>query len=389
MTKGLNIGFDGKRAVMNYTGIGNYSRLALQCLASLLPEGSNLRIYTPRLKPNPRLEPLLSQPGVKLCVPDTWTGRMMAHLWRSRGLTSQLQRDCVDLYHGLSNELPMGIERSGIPSVVTIHDLIFLRHPEFYHRPDVAICNRKFAYAARAATRVIAISERTSLDLQEFYGISPEKIDIVYQGCADIFHQPVTVDAIAAVRRKYSLPDSYIVGVGTIEVRKNQLLAVRALPALPADVELVLVGRQTAYAKQIAREAQRLGVAARVHMLENVPMTDIAALYAGAIMASYPSHYEGFGIPMLEAIAAGVPVVAATGSCLEEAGGPGGVYVNPLDVEQFAAEANRLLNDSTLRRSMVAEGRKYIARVDADNFGRGLISVYSNVLQKPITPTAL
>jgi glycosyltransferase involved in cell wall biosynthesis len=154
-------------------------------------------------------------------------------------------------------------------------------------------------------------------------------------------------------------------------------------------VELVLVGRQTAYAKQIAREAQRLGVAARVHMLENVPMTDIAALYAGAIMASYPSHYEGFGIPMLEAIAAGVPVVAATGSCLEEAGGPGGVYVNPLDVEQFAAEANRLLNDSTLRRSMVAEGRKYIARFDADNFGRGLISVYSNVLQKPITPTAL
>ena len=370
------IAFDGKRAVQNYTGIGNYSRLALESLLPLMPD-ARFDLYVPKIKPNPRLKNLLANPRVSLRTPDTLSGRILPHLWRSKGLTDQLHRDRPALYHGLSNELPIGIERSGVPSVVTIHDLIFERHPEFYHAPDVAICRRKFRHAAAVADRVIAISERTASDLRELYGVPDEKIRVVYQGCSQLFFKTPASESIADNRGRFG---RYIIGVGTIEARKNQMLTLRALPLLPQDVNLVLVGRQTAYARRILAEARKLGVENRLTMLSGVAMTSIPALYAAAEVAAYPSFYEGFGIPMLEALAAGVPLVAATGSCLEEAGGPGALYVNPTNVEAFAAAANRLLASPRLRDEMVDRGRQYIARFAPANFGRGLVNVYNELL---------
>lgn len=361
---------------MNYTGIGNYSRLALESILPLMSDAT-LRLYTPKLRNNPRMAELLASGRVELRTPDTLAGRLMPHVWRTRTLASQLRREKPALYHGLSNELPLGIKDAGIPTVVTIHDLIFLRHPEFYHRPDVEICSRKFRYAAEQADIVIAISRRTADDLREFFNIPEAKIRIVYQGCSPLFSQPVEPEKIAKLRQRYG---RYMVGVGTIERRKNQLLAARALALLPRDVNLVLVGRPAAYAAEIMAEAKRIGVEKRIFMLQNVPMTDIPALYAGAVMASYPSHYEGFGIPVLEAIAAGVPVVAATGSCLEEAGGPGAIYVNPADTDAFADAANKLLDNTILREEMVARGRQYIQRFAPEKFGQGLVNVYNELL---------
>lgn len=373
------IGFDGKRAVMNYTGIGNYSRLALESILPLLPDAT-LRLYTPKIRPNERLEKLLASPRVELRTPDSLIGRVFGSVWRSKMLSAQLRREKPALYHGLSNELPAGIETSGIPSVVTIHDLIFLRHPEFYHRADVEICRKKFEFAARSANLVIAISRRTASDLQEFYGIPEDKIRIVYQGCSPIFSQEISPDVIAANRQRFG---RYIIGVGTIESRKNQLLAVKALAKLPQDVNLVLLGRRTAYAKLLDEEINRLGLQNRVTMLQGVPMAEIPGLYAAAEVASYPSFYEGFGIPMLEAVASGVPVVAATGSCLEEAGGPGAIYVDPTDVDGFAEAATTLLNNPTLRAEMVSRGREYIARFAPENFGKNLVEVYKELISIP------
>lgn len=373
------IGFDGKRAVMNYTGIGNYSRLALESILPLLPDAI-LRLYTPKIRPNERLERLLTSPRVELQTPDRCVGKLFGSLWRSKMLTSQLRRETPALYHGLSNELPSGIEKSGIPSVVTIHDLIFLRRPEFYHRADVEICRKKFEYAARAANLVIAISQRTAYDLRELYGIPEEKIRIVYQGCSPIFNQEVSAYVIEANRRRFG---RYIIGVGTIESRKNQLLAVRALAKLPKDVNLLLLGRRTAYAKLLDEEINRLGLQQRVTMLQGVPMAAIPGLYAAAEIASYPSFYEGFGIPMLEAIAAGVPVVAATGSCLEEAGGPGAIYVDPTNIDEFVNAAMTLLENPQLRAEMVSRGREYIARFAPENFGKNLVEVYKELISIP------
>ncbi len=370
------LAFDGKRAVQNYTGIGNYSRLALESLLPLMPD-DKFDLYTPKIVENPRLKKILDNPRVRVITPDTVTGRLFPSMWRSVGLTDMLRRNKPDLYHGLSNELPLGIEKTGIPTVVTIHDLIFERHPEFYHKPDVAICRRKFRYAASVADRVIAISKKTAADLHELYGVPEEKIRVVYQGCSPIFYKTPDPAAIEKNRRRFG---RYIIGVGTIEARKNQMLTLKALAQLPVDVNLVLVGRPTAYAKQIVKEAKRLGLENRLKIVSSAAMGELPALYAGAVFAAYPSFYEGFGIPMLEALAAGVPLIAAKGSCLEEAGGPGAIYVDPNDVDAFAAAANKLLSSPLLREEMVDRGRQYIARFAPANFGRDLMNVYKELL---------
>ena len=156
----MKIGFDGKRAVSNNTGLGNYSRLLVEVLARKYAD-HQYTLYTPRMSDNDRLAPLEALPNVDFATPDRALWRPLGALWRSKGMTAQLRRDHVDLYHGLSGELPLDIARSGIPSVVTIHDVIFRRFPECYKPVDRKIYNYKFRRAVEDASRVIAISECT------------------------------------------------------------------------------------------------------------------------------------------------------------------------------------------------------------------------------------
>lgn len=179
---------------------------------------------------------------------------------------------------------------------------------------------------------------------------------------------------------KYGITSPYIVGVGTIERRKNQMLALHALPALPADISLVLVGRDNGYLKDIMSEASRLGLLGRLKIIDHVEFTDLPALYAGAVMASYPSRYEGFGIPVIEAISSGTPVIVATGSCLEEASGPSMPAVDPDDTDAFIDAARRILNDSSYRDSIVAAGQQYIKKFNPADMARGIMDTYRKCL---------
>lgn len=373
------IGFDSKRAVLNYSGLGNYSRLAIEVLANRFPE-TEMRLYTPKIKENKLLDPLLENPLINLVTPDTLFGRMFGSLWRSRGMAAQLRRDGMDLFHGLSNQLPAGIEKTGIPSIVTIHDVIFIPHPEFYHKPDVEIYKRHFHRSADIADRIIAISECTKQDLINYFQIPENKIDIVYQGCDRSFYREVTREEISNVKKKYGLPSCYILGVGTVEARKNQLLALRALRYLPEHINLVLVGRPTKYVKEILKEAERLRLTNRIKLIHGADFRDFPAFYAGAAVSSYPSWYEGFGIPVIESIASGTPVIAATGSCLEEAGGPGALYVDPSSDKDFATAAVSILENPFLRDELVSKGRDYITRFSSDSFAKGLIESYAKLL---------
>lgn len=385
----MTIGFDGKRAVFNNTGLGNYSRLVLEVLAGALPDAS-LRIYTPRMGATGRLMPLLERYGdtMKVVTPDSAVGRHAGALWRSFGITGQLRRDGVQLYHGLSNELPLNIRRSDIPSVVTVHDVIFRRLPEGYKPIDRAIYDYKMRHAVHDATRVIAISERTRDDIIEYYGVEPSKIDIVYQGCHAQFGAPISDATLRETLRRYGLYGTpYIIGVGTVEARKNQLLTVKALRGLPADIKLVLVGRRTRYAAEIDRYAAANGLTERVVWLEGIPFGDLPSLYRGSRFASYPSRYEGFGIPVIEALSAGTPVIVATGSCLEEAGGPDTPAVAPDDTDAFVAEARAILENQEHAREIVVKGRRYIERFAPRRFAEGLIETYSKATGVKIQST--
>lgn len=373
----MNIGFDAKRITHNATGLGNYSRFAVNSLAACYP-GNNYLLYTPSPGKENLRKQICNAPAVSFRYPSPRFFYPNA-LWRSYGIVRDLKRDGIDLFHGLSNELPFGLAKAGIRSVVTLHDLIFLRYPHLYAPVDRKIYTYKFREACRTADKIIAVSETTRRDLVGFFGIDERKIEVVYQGCAPAFARRATEEEKQSLRKKYDLPTRYILNVGSIEERKNLLLAVKALNRVPGDVELVAVGRATPYLDKIRSYAQANGLSHRVRFLHGFPFADLPALYQCASVFVYPSFFEGFGIPILEAITSGVPVIAATGSCLEEAGGPDSLYVNPDDEQDMAEKLNAVLAGSLLAQRMVTAGKAYSRRFESARLAADLMRVYTKI----------
>ena len=357
------IGYDAKRALYNSTGLGNYSRTLIAGVADCRQFGNSLHLYSPGKGRDELRAQVEGLPGTALSYPGTRAGRLLPALWRSRLVVGDMLRRGVEVYHGLSGELPSGLRKAGIDGVVTVHDLIFMIFPQYYKAADRAIYRRKFRHACREARRIIAISKRTAEDIVRLGGVDPGKISVVYQDCHPSFKDPAGDKAKAGAKARYGLHGRYILSVGTVEERKNIALAVRALPQLPRDVELVAVGRRTPYAEKVEKEAAALGVGGRFRILEGVPLADLPAVYQQAAAFVYPSRYEGFGIPIVEAAHSGLPIVACTGSCLEEAGGEGGYYVGPDDVPGMAEMLSRAL-DSPENPGRIALGWLNASRFD-------------------------
>lgn len=373
------VGMDGKRAVENNTGLGNYSRYTLNMMSLAFP-GTRFRLYAPRHRDNERLEPLLARENVDISYARTSFGAAGRALWRTVDMPVELGRDGVAVYHGLSNELPLTIGRV-CPSVVTIHDLIYRRCPADYTAIDRRLYDFKYGRSARIANRVIAISECTRRDLISDYQTDPAKIDVIYQGIDPIFTLDIPTTKKQEVRARYRLPQTYIACVGTVQPRKNQLLVVKAMAQLPESVYLVLVGRMSGdYGNKVKAEIARLGLADRVLNLEGIPFADLPAVYADAAVSVYPSRYEGFGLPVVESITAGTPVVAATGSCLEEAGGDGAVYIHPDDVTALASEIMHIMDDRIFRDKLVRHGRNHVKKFSADNFAKATMAAYNKAI---------
>ena len=366
------IGYDAKRIVRNGTGLGSYGRTLINDLAPLMPD-TMLRLYAPDAGRDDLRNQIELRENVQFRYPEHLRFRLQRDLWRVKGVVKDLKADGVELYHGLSGELPSGLAAAGIPGVVTIHDLIFLRHPEFYPAIDVFFYKRKFYKTLQEATRIIAISECTKRDIL-YYGDFPEdRIDLVYQSCSTRFSHSVSPSLIEEARRKYQLPKRYVLNVGTVEVRKNIFLGIQAMAKLPSDLHLVIVGRQTKYQKKLDDEIKHLGIGDRIHFLQGVPNDLLAAIYNQAEAFIYPSRYEGFGIPIIEAIQSGLPVVAATGSCLEEAGGPDCLYVSPDDADGAAAAILSAIENCT---EMVSKSQHYVKRFENQDVASQVIEVY-------------
>lgn len=393
--KRFTIGFDAKRIVANATGLGNYGRTLVNALAQ---DGApfDLVLYAPdagrddlrrQVAPSERLRFAYSG--------HRW--RPLQDWWRAKGIVGDLVRDHVDLYHGLSGELPSGLREAGVKGVVTIHDLIFLRHPEYYNHFDVMLYRRKFLRSLREADAIVAISACTRRDILAFApdaaGQSNDgwpslaeiehKTKVIYQSCGTSFRRPATDELKQATRLKYALPARYILNVGTIEERKNVQLAVMALEQLPQEVSLVIVGRRTEYANSVMEYVAMHGLADRVLTLDGVSNDELPAIYQQAEAFVYPSRYEGFGIPIIEAIQSGLPVVAATGSCLEEAGGPDCLYVDPDDAEGLAAALLRLLDtpqNAADRAARIARSREYVRRFENQDVAAQVEEVYRTLL---------
>ncbi len=376
----MKIGFDGKRAVQNNTGLGNYSRYVLEALQEYYPNEEYI-LYAPKDKKNPRLENILAQENTLLRLPSSAMWKRLSSIWRIWGATADAIADGISIFHGLSNELPLNIgQQQKVKSIVTVHDLIFRRMPKCYRFIDRAIYDYKFRKACKNADLVIAVSECTKRDIIKDYGISPEKIEVIYQGCDSAFALTVDENKKNEVRGKYNLPVRYILSVGSIEERKNALLIAKALKTLPEDIHLVLVGKETAYTEKIRTFVKAEKLEARVHILHSIPFTDLPAVYQCAEIFVYPSRYEGFGIPILEALNSKLPVVAATGSCLEEAGGPDSLYVNPDSVEEMAQAINKAMQPAQ-RDYMIEKGLAWASRFSKEQMARQTMQCYNKLIK--------
>ncbi|MCD7971398.1 MAG: glycosyltransferase family 4 protein [Candidatus Azobacteroides sp.] len=371
----MRIGFDGKRAVANYTGLGNYSRYILHALSSFYPSDEYI-LYAPKRKESPAITELQKSGNIRFVYPGKKTDKIFSSYWRTKGILKDLKKDKIDIFHGLSNEIPLGISRTGIKAVVSIHDLIFLRYPELYKPIDRKIYTAKFRYAARNSDLVIAISECTKKDLIHFFSIPEEKIRVVYQGCDNRFSIGYSQEEKEIIRKKYNLPEKFILNVGSMEARKNLLLAVRAMKDIDPEIHLVAVGKVTPYVEDIKKEIISLGLKERVHFFHQFPFSDLPILYQLASIFIYPSFFEGFGIPIIEALSSGIPVIAATGSCLEEAGGKDSMYVNPKCPEELSDAICKILEDETLYHHMQIMGKEYVKRFSPQHIAQDLMGVY-------------
>jgi glycosyltransferase involved in cell wall biosynthesis len=373
----MRLGFDAKRALNNFTGLGNHARILLNAMMRDFPENDYL-LFSPKAKTELFNE---LQGAFKLHLSGTGRGPFkQGGLWRSWGITNDLLEERVALYHGLSNELPFNIHRSGIKTVVTIHDLIFLKHTEQYPFLDRQIYELKTRYAAKHAHKIIAVSHETKADLVHFYNVPEKKVEVIYPSVDIAFQSNKTPDFTAI--EKYKLPAKYILNVGSFFPRKNHSKLIEAFARIKDKIEedLVLIGSNGSIKKEIETLIAKNQLENRVKIISGATNQDLPAIYQKASAFVFPSLYEGFGAPVLEALFSKVPVIASKGNAIEEAGGPRSLFVDPSSADELAAAILKVLSDSALRKEMIEAGYAHAQKMTDKVFAEKVMGVYSSLM---------
>ncbi|HEY6506174.1 MAG TPA: glycosyltransferase family 1 protein [Chitinophagaceae bacterium] len=382
----MNIGFDAKRAYHNGTGLGHYSRTLIRSLAQYYSE-HQYYLFNPKRSD----KFTLASGNLHEILPTNFPSTLFPSAWRSSWVKKDLQNLKIGLYHGLSHEIPVGIKKTGIKSVVTIHDLIHERYPEQYNPVDVKIYDRKFRYACAHADKVIAISQQTKRDIIDYYKIPEDKIVVCYQSCNPAFGNEVNHQEKERVKKLYGLPDRFFLYVGSIIERKNLLSICKAVFLLrnEIDVPLVVIGDGGKYKQQVKDFLKQNGLEKKIILLSETQSArssasfqsavDFPAIYQSAIAMIYPSFFEGFGIPVLEALWSRLPVITSNTSCLPEAGGEGAYYVNPGSAEEIVEAMKRIYFDKDLAATMIEKGWKHAQNFTQHRCAGSVMEVYKSV----------
>ena len=363
----MKIAYDAKRIFSSVSGLGNYSRDLVRILSKIFPENQYVLISK---KTSEKGKAILGLANV-------------SHVKTSKGTLSRqfkmgmdAQNLGADIFHGLSGELPLKWNKKPIKKVVTIHDLIFERFPEYYTWLDRRIHFWKFKKAAVAADKIIAISEQTKLDIIHYLKVPESKIEVVYQGCHASFKEKQSQEILDQIKEKFNLPEKFLLNVGTIEPRKNLLNVVKALK--DSKIPLVVVGtKKPKYFKLIEKEIRKGKV--EVHFLQGVSMEELSAIYKIAEIFIYPSFFEGFGIPVIESLYSETVVITSNTSCLPEAGGPDSVYIDPKNVADIRAKIIFLWSNEPERKRRAEKGLEFVQKFNDDVIARDVMKVYESL----------
>lgn len=370
----MQIGFDAKRAFCNRSGLGNYARATIRNIMEFYPDESYY-LFTPDIKLH---DFEYEVTGIAQIVRPQGMHKYCTPLWRSKAMSADWRKYNINIYHGLSNELP--VRRNKTRCVVTIHDVIFLRYPHYYNPVDRQIYFRKTKYACENADAIVAVSEQTKEDLVEFLNVDPDKISVIYQDCSDAFARHIPTAKALEVKQRYGLPQDYMIAVGTIEERKNQLAILKALDHLDERPHIVFVGKSTAYKKKLKRFMKTFRLDKYVTFLENVPDEDLPALYRSANGFLYVSAFEGFGIPLLEAMKSEVPVITSSVSCLPETAGDAALLVDPSKPEEIADAIQKINTDEDICNELVKKGREQLKKFEPEKNISRLMQLYQSVI---------
>lgn len=378
----MRIGFDAKRIFHNFRGLGNYSRTLVESLVKHFPENEYV-LFTPPFEDKRAKEWNKRFENLEVITPSSSVGKVFSSSWRSLFLGKTIKDYKVELYHGLSHELPPGLKKLGVTSVVTVHDLIFLRFPDYFPWVDRQVYYRKFKHAVDSADLVVAICEQTKRDLIHFLECKEEKIQVVYQSCHPNFYAGLAVEQKEQIRQKFNLPEHYLLYVGALEERKNALSLVQAFARMKDLIphHLILVGDGKEYKKLIEKEIIQHGLLERVSIHSSVLSEELPGFYQMADLFVYPSFFEGWGIPNVEALFSGTPVITSEGSCFPESAGPSSIYCNPYSVEDLVAKMEKVLFDDDLQATMKRQGREYAEQFHWKNTSKNLMDVYQGLIR--------
>jgi glycosyltransferase involved in cell wall biosynthesis len=375
------IGFDAKRAFCNTRGLGNYSRTLLSGLLRYYPnndyylfgnppESDSLNEWYASVKKNATI------------VAPQYSSSLYNALWRSFYMRNEIMNNNIDIYHGLSHEIPGGIAKNTKTKfVVTVHDLLFLRFKSNFSLIDRHIYRAKISHSCQRAHKVIAISEQTKSDLIKYLQIPAEKIEVLYQTCSPIFYNSVADSMKSKIRKTYSLPDKYLLFVGALVKHKNIERIIEAISLLPAhcSLPLLIVGKPNSYKKQLLAKARACNVAEKIQFIDYIPDVHMPAIYQMAKILVWPSLFEGFGIPILEALFSGLPVITTRGGCFSETGGNAAFYVNPNNSEEISKALEQILSSNELYANMQKMGYQQAQKFHIENTSKSLMNLYMNL----------
>jgi len=355
----MRIGFDSKRLYCNFTGLGNYSRTLVKNLYELHSKEA-YHLYTPKVNRTPETTFFCDNTHFQTIVAKTF----FKSYWRSFSIVNQLKKDNIELYHGLSNEIPLTLKETTIKSIVTIHDLIFKMLPHTYPLIDRNIYDLKFRMSCLNSDRIIAISHNTKNDIVKFYGVNSDKIEVIYQCCNPIFYENTRNTERDNILEMHNIPNEYILYVGSLEKRKNLSGLIEAYQYLKPElrIPIVVVGecKDKGYKKELYHLVRSNRLENKVLYITNLKDNyRLKSIYQKAMALVYPSFYEGFGLPIVEALLSKTPVITSNISALPEAGGPKSFYINPKDAEEIADAITQVLSKTELRRTMIENGYEY------------------------------
>jgi glycosyltransferase involved in cell wall biosynthesis len=383
----MQIGYDAKRVFQNKTGLGNYSRSLIDILSKYYPQHHYI-LFAPKIT---SLFNLVKMPNVKAITPKSFSGKKFPSVWRRYFMVNDIVRSNVQLYHGVSNELPSGIQDIAIKTVVTIHDLIFERYPETYNLDERYVHRFKIKKACSIANKIIAISDQTKNDLIGYYKIAEEKIIVCHQSCNLIFQQKINTEEKLRIKKKYNLPGSYFLFVSSITKRKNLITICKAMVALKykLDIPLVIIGNGKKEKKEVKQYMKNKGMYEKLLFLNEMPeakenafvtAADFPAIYQQALALIYPSIFEGFGLPVLEALWSSLPIICSKTSSLPEAGGDAALYFSPFDYDELAQHMLTVVTDSATTATMRNKGLQHARKFEPQKNAANIMQVYQNLL---------